>query len=443
MARVVFHTFGSLGDLHPYLAVAIGLRERGHQVAIATSQVYREKVEAERIGFAAVRPDVGELLDDKEFMEKLWHPRLGSEYLIRRYLLPKLEQSYDDLVVACRGADLMLTHAAGYAGPIAAELLRVPWVSVALQPIVFFSIYDPPVFPQAVWLRHLGSFGTAPFRTLMRVVALRLQNWAEPIQQLRKRVGLQRTTANPLLRGQFSRLATLALFSRHFAAPQQDWPSNTRLTGFVFYDRQGAMPGAAADADGQDEGLVRFLEAGPVPVLFTLGSSAVMQPGTFYRESIAAARMAGVRAVLLVGLLEQQQLLRQQLPRPESIYVANYVPYSQIMPKSAAIVHPGGIGTTAQALRSGRPMIVVPWAHDQPDNAERVRKLGVGRIIPRTRYTATRVARELTALLNDERYEVRANELGTEIAIENGVTAACDAIEEILQNLDSRKIVSG
>ncbi len=113
---------------------------------------------------------------------------------------------------------------------------------------------------------------------------------------------------------------------------------------------------------------------------------------------------------------------RDQLPRPlpESIYVASYVPYSQIMPKARAIVHQGGIGTTAQALRSGRPMIVVPWSHDQPDNAERVRKLGVGRTIPRSRYRAGRVARELTQLLNDKHYEVRAREIGAKIASEDG-----------------------
>ncbi len=403
-------------------------------MTIATSEVYREKVEAEGIAFSAVRPDVGELPGNKDFIEKLWHPRLGSEYLIRRYLLPHLEQSYEDLAIACHGADLILTHMAGYAGPIAAEVSGVPWVSVALQPIVFFSVYDPPVFPQAVWLRHLRSLGTVPFRTLMRIVRLRLRGWAKPIQQLRVRVGLPRADANPLLDGQFSRLATLALFSRYFATPQQDWPPNVRLTGFVFYDKQGAMPGATDDADSTDEGLTRFLEQGAAPVLFTLGSSAVMQPGTFYRESIAAIEKIGVRAVLLVGMLD-----REELPQPvsESIYVANYLPYSQIMPKCAAIVHQGGIGTTAQALRSGRPMIVVPWSHDQPDNAERIRKLAVGRTIPRHRYTARRVARELTELLNDKNYEARARGIGSNIASEDGATAACDAIEEILRGSET------
>lgn len=441
MARVVFHTFGSLGDLHPYLAVAIGLRERGHEVAIATSAVYREKVEAEGVEFSAVRPDVGELLGDKDFLEKLWHPRLGSEYLIRRYLLPQLEQSYEDLLVACRGADLMLTHMAGYAGPIAADIMHVPWVSVALQPMVFFSAYDPPVISGAVWLRHLYSMGTVPFRILMRMAGRRLRVWAEPIQRLRERVGLPRLGVNPLLEGQFSRMATLALFSRHFATAQRDWPPNARVTGFVFYDRQRAMP-RSADADAADEGLARFLEQGAAPVLFTLGSSAVMQPGTFYRESVAAVQMTGMRAVLLVGLLDQHQLLRQQLPRPlpESIYVANYVRYSQIMPRSAAIVHQGGIGTTAQALRSGRPMLVVPWAHDQPDNAGRLRKLGVGRTIPRSRYTAARVARELAGLLNDKGYERRAKEIGAKIASEDGETAACDAVEGILRGLGNGAI---
>ncbi len=372
VARIVLNTFGSLGDVHPYLALALELRKRGHDAVIATSEVYRDKVQDDGIGFVPVRPDVGQLLGNAAFLEKLWHPRLGTEYLMRKYLIPSVEQSYEDLSAACRGADLILTHTAAYAGPIVAEVLRVPWISVALQPIVFLSSYDPPVLAPVPWFRHLQRLGRFPFRLLMAVAELRMKRWAEPVQRLRERVGLERAAMNPITRGQFSPLGTLALFSRHFAPPQPDWPLKTRVNGFAFYDRQGRVPGAAPQRDAEENGLARFLAQGSPPVLFTLGSSAVMRPGNFFRQSIEAARSLKIRAVLLVGSLDREQL---GAPLPESIYVASYLPYSEIMPRSAAIVHQGGIGTTAQALRAGRPMLVVPWAHDQPDNADRIRRL--------------------------------------------------------------------
>lgn len=429
MARIVLNTFGSLGDLHPYLAIAIRLRERGHQTVMATSEMYRDKVETEGVEFAAVRPDVGELLHQQKLLEKLWDPRTGSEFLIREYILPQLEANYEDLLAACKRADLVLTHVAGYGAPIAAEVLKVRWVSVALQPMVFFSAYDPPLIPAAAWLRHFYRFGPGAFRALLAGAEIKLKAWAEPIVRLRKRVGVEPTVANPLLAGQSSPVGTIALFSRYYAAAQPDWPPHTRQTGFIFYDRQGHIRGAVENPPARGEELERFLRAGPPPVLFTLGSSAVTHPGTFFRESMAAAQAAKVRALLLTGPLEHNELSR---PPPETVFVASYLPYSEIMPRVAAIVHQAGIGTTAQALCAGRPMLVVPWAHDQPDNAARLTRLGVARMVPRNRYTASRVGKELGRLLGDGKYQRRASEIGRKIALEDGLTAAADAVEQSL-----------
>jgi UDP:flavonoid glycosyltransferase YjiC (YdhE family) len=319
----------------------------------------------------------------------------------------------------------LLTHAAAFAGPIVAEKLGLPWLSVVLQPMLFFSAYDPPVIPGAEWVRHLYSFGPTIFRALMRITRLRLDRWAAPVQKLRGRLGLPPSSVNPLIDGS-SPFGTLALFSRALAQPQPDWPPNTSLCGFVYYDELGEIPGAAPENDWE---LRDFLRAGPPPVLFTLGSSAVMHPGEFFRESIAAVHTLGARAVLLAG--PRQSEIRN--PLPDSIFVAGYVPFSKIMPASAAIVHQGGIGTTAQALRAGRPMLVVPWSHDQPDNAERIRRLGYGRTVPRNRYYAPRVSDELKELLTQAAYSQRAAEAAAQIASEDGIGAACDEIESALR----------
>ena len=436
VARIVLNTFGSLGDLHPYLAVGIGLRHRGHDVCIATADVYRKKIEGEGLEFASVGPQLGELEGKQEAIDKLWHPRRGAEFLLREYILPRLEQSYEELLPVAQRADLLLTHMVGYAGPIVAEALNLPWLSVALQPMAFMSRYDMPVLAPAPFLRHLRRLGPAVTSVLIGFGTRVTQPWADLIVQLRKKLGLPRSAGNPIL-GTPSPYGTLAMFSRHFAQPQADWPAKVTVTGFAYYDKHGEIPGQPADL--VDRGLAAFLASGDAPLLFTLGSSAVMSPQNFFKESLRATERLGMRAVFLVG-----RDGRRQFPEklPESIYVASYAPYSELMPMAKAIIHQGGIGTTAQVLRAGRPMLVVPWGYDQPDNADRIQRLGVGSMLPRSRYSAERAA---NALAQISRYDQRAVQLGRVIAAEDRVGVACDAVEGVMlsRNANRNRSLSG
>jgi rhamnosyltransferase subunit B len=430
VARIVLNTFGSFGDLHPYMAVAIGLKRRGHTPVIATAELYRTKVEAEGIGFAPVRPDIGEMAEDKEFLRKIWDPKRGTEFLLRDYIMPAVPQSFEDLLPVCEGADLLLTHAAAYAGPVVAEYLKLPWLSVVLQPMAFLSRYDPPVLPPALWLKRLEPFGPGVVGAVLSLGKRSTSHWAKPVAALRRKLGLPASNTNPMFEGQISPSGTLAWFSEHYAQPQPDWPARTRITGFPFYDQFGAGFEKWRGAPGGEAAeLKRFLADGTPPVLFTLGSSAVMEPGAFYRESFAAAQQLGVRAILLAGGMPRESFPQ---PLPPSVCIASYAPYSEVMPFCAVSVHQGGIGTTAQALRAGKPMIVVPWAHDQPDNAARIVKLGCGRTVPRRDYTAKRATLELKRVLASDGYVRNAERIGRQIANEDGIENACSAIEEFL-----------
>ncbi len=424
MARIVLNTFGSFGDLHPYLALAIELQRRGHECVVATAEVYRQKVISEGVGFAQVRPDVGELLNQPELIQKLWHPTRGTVYLLRDYLLPQVENSFTDLDRACIGADLLLTHAAAYAGPIVAEVRKIPWLSVALQPAIFFSAYDPAVVAMAPWTRHLYKLGRWTFASMRTVADRETRRWAAPVFALRKKLGIANTN-NPVMDGVFSPLGTLTLLSKAFSQQQPDWPVNSEPTGFVFYDKRGEGFGLPAEhASGLSDGLRRFLSEGPPPVLFTLGSSAVTHPGTFYAESAKAAKILGVRAVLLTG--------RQTMPAGEGIHSEEYASYSALMPLVSAVVHQGGIGTVAQTLRAGKPMLIVPWAHDQPDNGYRLQRLGVGKVLPRRGYTASRAASALKELMKGD-YANRAGQIAAALRQEDGLKAACDRVEIVLK----------
>jgi len=150
MARLLITTFGSFGDVNPYMGLALELRRRGHVPILAMPGIYREAVEAEGLVFRAIRPDLDP--DDHAFTERLMDPARGTEAIFAEWLLPALRDSYEDLLAAAADADLLVTHPASLAGPIVAAVLRRPWASTVLAPMSFFSVTDPAVPPPAPWL---------------------------------------------------------------------------------------------------------------------------------------------------------------------------------------------------------------------------------------------------------------------------------------------------
>ena len=176
--------------------------------------------------------------------------------------------------------------------------------------------------------------------------------------------------------------------------------------------------------------MTAFLKASPPPIVFTLGSSAVMDAGAFYTHSAQAAVALGKRAILLIG---RDPRNRPATPLPDTILAAEYAPYSQLFPCASLIVHQGGVGTTGQAMRAGKPMLIMPYSHDQPDHAARVTRMGIGRTISRDRYTVESALRELRALLETPAYAQKAAQVGAQVSAENGVEAACDALEANFQ----------
>ncbi|MBE9128752.1 MULTISPECIES: glycosyltransferase [unclassified Coleofasciculus] len=419
--HIVLTTYGSFGDLHPYMAIALELKSRGHRAVIATSEIYHHKIEAEGIEFHAVRPN-GLINTEQEgaFLKLLVDCQRGSEYIINYQLMPHLRASYSDLMDAVYGADLLLTHHLAFAGSLVAEKTGIPWVSSVLSPILFMSAYDSPsvsTLPVSSYERALEQVAND---SRIRHFQWSARLWSAPVRQLRAELGLQ-PGYNPIFEGQHSPNLVLALFSQVFTSSQPDWCPQTCVTGFPFYDRQ--------NREGLSPELVNFLESGAPPIVFTLGSLMVWTPGNFYLEGAIAAQKLGYRAILLMGQ-GVHHLPVEELPA--GVLAVDYASHAKIFPRAAAIVHHGGVGTTGQALRSGRPMLVVPYAHDQPDNAVRLVRLGVARMLERHQYTADRVASELKHLLCNPSYTARSTEVGDQIRAEDGVGVACDAIETYL-----------
>jgi rhamnosyltransferase subunit B len=265
-------------------------------------------------------------------------------------------------------------------------------------------------------LIHLRKAGPAAYRTGLSLGRLATRHWSNPVRRLRSEQGL-RSDCDPIFRDKFSPDLVLALFSRWLAPPQPDWPPQTSQPGFVYFDH----PPADATVFSR---LSRFLSSGDAPIVFTQGSTAVHNPGHFYEVSAAAAKRLGRRAILLGGKAIQQS-------NSPDLLVLPYVAYSQVFPHAAINVHQGGSGTTGEALRSSRPMLIVPYGWDQPDNAARITRLGVGLNVARSQYSVDTATAALKSILESPGISARAAEVGYQVVAEDGLGSACDAIESM------------
>ena len=421
--RIVFTTAGSLGDLHPYIALALGLKARGHHPVIATFGVYKDLIQALGIEFRPMRAIEADQIDGNVARFLLDSSRWWA-LLVNDQIMPQLRYGYQDICEAANGADLMVAHPLSCGTPLAAEKLGIPWVSTCLAPVSFWSAYDPSPLcyprPLAFFANH-RLVGSAIQKWVLRHLDGKFQAAFQPWRQLRREIGLPDTVAPPFGNVRSPTLH-LALFSELLGARQRDWPANTEITGFPFYDDYTSGSLSAE--------LASFLDSGPPPLVFTLSSLAVMSPGQFYEDSVEAARRLGRRAVLVTG----SDPKTRPASLPDEVIAVDYAPFSALFRRAAAVVHHGGVGTTAQAMRAGRPMLVVPFFADQPDNADRVRRLGVARTVERRSYSATRAVRELSQLLGEDRYAERASEVGRRVHEEDGTARACEVLERLTRS---------
>lgn len=417
MAKIVLATFGSLGDLHPKIAIGLELKSRGHDVTVAAMEYYREKIALTGLGFAPMAPHLDP--DDRELVKDMMDAKKGTEAILGKILLGDPRPMYDDLTAAVQGADLMVTGEVVIAARSVWEKTGIKWVSTSVAPISFMSAYDPPVPPPAPWYENLRFLPAGFHRLVFNIAKKQIRKWYRPYSEFRKSLGLD-PFHDTIFDGKFSPDLHLAIFSKVIGPPQPDWPSHVIQTGFCFYDGQ-------ADMGAMPEGLSDFLNAGEPPIVFTLGSAAVMDPRDFFDESVKAAKKLGRRAVLLYGIFNEPPGGLN-----DRIVGFDYAPYSLVFPRAVCVVHQGGVGTTGQVLRAGVPHLIMPYGHDQPDNAARCRRLGVAEVISRDNYRAESASRMLTKIISDKNYSAKATDCGAVVRSEGGTALAADAIEKLL-----------
>jgi len=345
-------------------------------------------------------------------------PRRGTETVVREILVPQLREGLAGLGQVCRDADLLVSHVLTYAAPIVAEQARLPWVTAILSPMAFCTAWDPPELaplPALARLRVLGPRVTGVVLGLLKRAA---HGWSAPITALRSELGLP-NDADPLWEGQLGSHGVLALFSGQLAAAQPDWPANTTLCGFAFHD-------ADFGRDDDAERVCAFLDAGPPPLVFSLGSSAVYAADGFYEAAGLAAQQLDRRAIFVVGDAAPPRTLT------DSALVVRSAALAPLLAGAALAIHAGGVGTGGQALRAGCPQLVVPFSHDQFDNALRVERCGAGRSLSRKSLDAERLAHRCASVLDDPALAERSRAIAKQVRAEDGATTGCDALERVL-----------
>lgn len=413
--KILIATFGSLGDLHPFVALAHALAREGFAPVIATSAAYADYIQGEGIAFAPIRPDADDLtarlgMDMGEIARKMSE---DDKFLFDSLIFPHLRESYEDLLLASEGAVAVVSHSLAFAARIAAERRGLPLVTALLSPMMLYSAYDPPLGSRM----PLRSAPAWPIeivynRFLLWSLSHAIALWAEPLRRLRREVGLHPRYGLDLLLGVKSSDAVVGLFSPLLAPPQPDHGRRTLIAGHTFHDRY-------LEGGRLSPALAAFLDAGEAPIVFTLGSFVVRARCDFYRDCIDAARRLGRRAVLLAHEDDVAELAGDL---GADIHVSSYAPHSLVFPRARAVVHHGGIGTTGQALRAGRPQLVTPFLGDQFDNAERLQRLGVARVLDGKTATAQALYEELAAF--DAGYEARASAMAEEARREDGAALA-------------------
>jgi len=418
--KVTILAVGSRGDVQPYVALGQGLAKIGHRVRLAAYLDYEPLVRRYGLDFAPLRVDLRQLLESgtlQAWLETGRNPLAFVTYLGRMagdMLWGMLADCWD----ACLGSDGIVFSNLGFAGYHIAERLGVPCLSAVLQPMgrtrAFPSVTTPRVLP-------LGGLGNLLTHTIEE--QLLWQTVREPVNRWRREtLGLRPLSwRGPFAAVYAQRVPYLFGYSPHVLAKPADWPSWYDVTGYWFLDRP---PEWQPPAD-----LVAFLQAGPAPVYVGMGSIRPRHPNAFLALAVEALRGAGRRGVLLSGYSGNGS---GRLA--EDMYVVQDVPHDWLFPQMAAVVHHGGAGTTAAALRAGVPSVTIPFFADQPFWARRSQDLGVALPpLPRKGLSVQRLAAAIHDATGDADLRAHAAALGERIRAEDGVATAAKLVDQHLR----------
>jgi UDP:flavonoid glycosyltransferase YjiC (YdhE family) len=415
MAHVLLVPVGSHGDVHPFVAIGQGLRARGHRVSMITSEPFRSV--AERNGLEFVQTLTTDEYNAMMQNPDLWNPKKGLKVILNHELLRRhIPLVFEAIRARYKpGETVAVGGTLAFAARVANDALGVPYTTVHLQPMSCCSVSDPPVASNGVNMTWLP-------RPLIRLAYWGAEKWitdplmAPAINEFRASLHLP-PIRRVLTKWSPSPERVIGLFPDWFG-PIPDGGPAFRHAGFVLFDDAAGRP--------TPEHLRTFMANGPPPAIFSFGS-AMLHGRDYFDAAVEACRILNIRGVLLGADGEQ---IPDKLP--PGVVHASYAPFSDVFPRAACVVHHGGLGTSAQALRAGVPQLVMPLAYDQADNAVRMRRLGIAALLYPKRFTGNAVAERLKRLIDNDEVKQAAQAVSERFRGADGTATACRLIEELV-----------
>lgn len=416
--NIAIITIGSRGDVQPYVALGMGLAQRGHTVRLATGLEFETFVTSHGLNFEPIHASFLELVQSGAGEDVITGNPLAAIKHLRKLVLPMYRTILDDAWQAAQGADCILYDTKSLGGISIAEKLDIPVLVASPTPLLTPTREFPhPLVPPGL---QLGGRGNRASHALLNAAMMipyqsTLDTWREETLGLPPRkLSDLRQNGRPI--------PVLYPFSPRVIPAPADWSDEVAVTGYWFLPH---------DADWQPPAaLVDFLAEGPPPVYVGFGSMAQRDPQRVTQVTLAALERAGLRAVFASGWggLSASDL-------PETVLSIEAAPHDWLFPQVAAVVHHGGAGTTAAGLRAGKPSIVCSFFGDQAFWGARVHALGVGpRPVSVKKLNTDWLAQALTAATSDPTQRQRAADLGRDIQAEDGIGRAVDIIEKVVKD---------
>lgn len=413
--HITILTLGSRGDVQPFVALGIGLKQAGHHVTLCTSDRFRQFITDYGLDYTYMNDDLIGLIDTPEGRAAI-ESRSNPLRLLQQ-VKPIMRRTLDEAWVAAQNAEAIIYHPKAMSGYHIAQKLEIPgFMSLPIPLYTPTTAFPCPIFPDV----NLGGWAN---KLTYRLLPLLTVPYLDVINQWRQeRLGLPRRSwmESELVRRDGRPVPVLYSYSAHVVPRPKDWGETAIVTGYWFLDSPSDISPPSA--------LVDFLSAGKPPVCIGFGSMTGRNPEQLTKIVLAALRQTRQRGILLTGWggLSEMDL-------PDDVLKLESIPHDWLFPKVAAVVHHGGAGTTAASLRAGVPSIIVPFFGDQPFWGRRVAQLGVGpQPIPKNELTVERLASAIETAVSDERMGQRVALLGQKIRAEDGVTQAVKAFHEYL-----------
>jgi sterol 3beta-glucosyltransferase len=414
--RIVIVATGSRGDVEPYIALGKGLKEKGHDVRVMSHQNFDSLVNSHGLKFHGIAGNVQEIAQSTEMSQRI---EKGSFLSVISQMKKEAEtlaiEAAKTGIEACQGMDMVLAGLGGlFTGFSLSEKYDIPLLQAYYIPFTPTGAFPSFLFSKLP--KWSGSFANRLSFHIARQIVW--QGFRSADTRIRKQV--LHLGKSPFL-GPYKKLShenlpVLYGFSPSIIPRAIDWDANTHVTGFWFLDEPAEWK--------PPKDLIDFLEDGSPPIYIGFGSMSSKNPEETTNLVLSALKETNQRAIISFGW---NGLGKKDLP--SSVFMVDSVPFSWLFPRTAAVVHHGGAGTTHYGVRAGVPSIIIPFFADQPFWGKRVKELGIGpEPISRKKLTAKKLAEAIAFTITDSSMRKRAAELGEKLRDENGIELAVQLI---------------